>query len=147
LAELAGAFGSTGTSDREQEAYRKAQQAERHKAEKRPRAELKGEAAALAATGMNGSTMQIMRGIVDSDDESGSDGGGKRRKKDKKVKKDKKSKKDKKVKKRAKKVYSSLRGAATNSWGCNQQLGHPNSCIWCTVTHLAAPGGEETQKA
>jgi len=95
LAELQGAFGSSGTSDREQATYREAQEKERLKAEKRPSKVLKGDAAMFAASGMNGSTMQIMMGLKDdggeedgeSDDGSGGRGKAKKKKKDKKSKK------------------------------------------------------------
>jgi len=99
LREAAGAFGSSGTTDREQAAYRERMMSERDRAEKRPRKELKGGAAELAASGINGTTMQVMMGIgSDSDDGDDEGGGGKRKRKEKKSKDPKKdSKKGKKV--------------------------------------------------
>jgi len=130
LKQLQGAFGSSGATDAEQRSYRDEQARERERAEKRPRGEstrlfalkpyleganiyrpfslflaaanMSGDAASLAASGMNGSTMQIMMGIDGDDDVD--EKSKKRHKKDKKKDKKKEKKKEKKrQKKEAKK--------------------------------------------
>jgi len=105
LLQLQGAFGSSGTSDREQQAYRERLASERAKAEARPRQELRGDARSLAASGMNGSTMKIMMGIEDDGSgDSASDSDRKDRKKHKKHSKKHSKKESKKSKKKDKKL-------------------------------------------
>jgi len=90
LNALQGAFGNSGTSEKELSSYRETMIEERERAEKRPRNTLSGEAAQLAASGMNGTTMQLMMGIDDDDTDDD-----KRKKKKKEKKRSKK--KEKKV--------------------------------------------------
>ena len=67
LREHEAAFGSTGTTDREQSTYREQQMRERARAAKRPRAAMSKNAGQLASGALNGSTLQLM--MAQSDDE------------------------------------------------------------------------------